>query len=72
MAQRNSAQCDFRHGVNCNKSQVVADRVVIGTDHPFDMTPLDVPASVDGIPGLTADEKAWLCERTAKLLLGEK
>jgi aminocarboxymuconate-semialdehyde decarboxylase len=52
--------------------QVGADRVVIGTDHPFDMTPLDVPASVDGIPGLSADEKAWVCERTAKLLLGEQ
>jgi len=51
--------------------QVGADRVVIGTDHPFDMAPLDVPAAVDGIPGLTADEKAWLCERTAKSLLGE-
>jgi len=35
------------------------------------MAPLDVPAAVDGIPGLTADEKAWLCERTAKSLLGE-
>lgn len=51
--------------------QVGADRVVIGTDHPFDMAPLDVPAAVDGIPGLTAEEKAWLCERTAKSLLGE-
>jgi hypothetical protein len=26
---------------------------------------------VDGIPGLTAEEKEWLCERTAKSLLGE-
>lgn len=51
--------------------QVGADRVVIGTDHPFDMMPLDVPAAVDGIPGLTPEQKAWLCERTAKSLLGE-
>ena len=31
-----------------------------------------VPAAIDGIPGLTAEEKAWLCERTAKTLLGEQ
>jgi hypothetical protein len=36
------------------------------------MAPLDVPAAIDGIPGLTAEEKAWLCERTAKSLLGEQ
>jgi hypothetical protein len=46
--------------------------VVIGTDHPFDMAPLDVPAAVEGIPGLTEEQKAWVCERTAKALLGER
>lgn len=51
--------------------QVGADRVVIGADHPFDMAPLDVPAAVEGIPGLTAEQKARVCERTAKSLLGE-
>jgi aminocarboxymuconate-semialdehyde decarboxylase len=51
--------------------QVGAERVVIGTDHPFDMAPLDVPAAVDGIPGLSAEQKAWVCERTARTLLGE-
>ena len=45
--------------------------MVIGTDHPFDMTPLDVPAAIDGIPGLSAEQKSWLYERTAKSLLGE-
>jgi hypothetical protein len=35
------------------------------------MTPLDVPAALEGIPGLSAEQKAWVCERTAKLLLGE-
>jgi hypothetical protein len=36
------------------------------------MAPLDVPAAVDGIPGLTDEQKAWVCERTAKALLGEQ
>ncbi|MFT5175228.1 MAG: microsomal dipeptidase-like Zn-dependent dipeptidase [Gammaproteobacteria bacterium] len=37
--------------------QVGADHVVIGTDHRFDMTPLDGPAAQNGIPGLSADQK---------------
>ena len=52
-----------------------ADHVVIGTDNPFDMAPkgdeLQV-GQVDAIPGLTAEEREWICEKTAKSLLGEK
>jgi aminocarboxymuconate-semialdehyde decarboxylase len=51
--------------------KVGADRVVIGTDHPFDMGPENLLASIDAIPGLTADERAQICERTARTLLGE-
>ena len=50
---------------------VGADHVVIGTDHPFDMAPMDIMGAVDGIPGLTATEREWVCELTAKGLLGE-
>jgi len=48
-----------------------ADRVVIGTDHPFDMGPENPIGAVDTIPGLTASEREWICELTAKGLLGE-
>ena len=48
-----------------------ADRVVIGTDHPFDMGPENPIGAVDAIPGLTASEREWICELTAKGLLGE-
>jgi aminocarboxymuconate-semialdehyde decarboxylase len=51
--------------------QAGADRVVIGTDHPFDMGPDDPMAAVDAIPGLTAEEREWICEKTARSLLGE-
>lgn len=50
---------------------VGADRVVIGTDNPFNMgyeRPLD---ALDAIPGLTADEREAICRRTARALLGE-
>ncbi|HSQ04837.1 MAG TPA: amidohydrolase family protein, partial [Burkholderiales bacterium] len=49
-----------------------ADRVVIGTDHPFDMGPDDPVGGIDAIPGLTPDERDFVCARTAKSLLGEK
>lgn len=52
--------------------QVGADRVVIGTDHPFDMGPVDPIASIDAIPGLTKSEREQVCGLTAKALLGEK
>jgi aminocarboxymuconate-semialdehyde decarboxylase len=51
--------------------QVGADRVVIGTDHPFDMGPEDPVGSIDAIPGLTAKEREQVCTLTAKGLLGE-
>ncbi|MFN7088040.1 MAG: amidohydrolase family protein [Burkholderiales bacterium] len=51
--------------------QVGADHVVIGTDHPFDMGPDDPMGAIDAIPGLTASEREWVCELTAKDLLGE-
>jgi aminocarboxymuconate-semialdehyde decarboxylase len=52
-----------------------ADHVVIGTDNPFDMAPKGdrkQVGQVDAIPGLTAAEREWICNRTAKRLLGEK
>jgi aminocarboxymuconate-semialdehyde decarboxylase len=52
-----------------------ADHVVIGTDNPFDMAPQGIAkqaGQVDAIPGLTAAERAWVCSKTAKKLLGER
>ena len=48
-----------------------ADHVVIGTDHPFDMGPESPIGAVDAIPALTAGEREWICELTAKGLFGE-
>jgi aminocarboxymuconate-semialdehyde decarboxylase len=56
-----------RHLIN----MVGADHVVIGTDHPFDMGPDDPVGAVDAIPDLVASEREWVCELTAKGLLGE-
>jgi aminocarboxymuconate-semialdehyde decarboxylase len=54
---------------------VGANRIVIGTDNPFDMAPkgdrLQV-GQVDAIPGLTRDEREWICHKTAKSLLRER
>ena len=55
-----------RHLIN----MVGAEHVVIGTDHPFDMGPDSPIGAVDAIPDLTAGEREWLCELTAKGLLG--
>jgi aminocarboxymuconate-semialdehyde decarboxylase len=52
-----------------------ANHVVIGTDNPFDMAPKGIAkqvGQVDAIPGLTAAEREWICNKTAKSLLGEK
>ncbi len=57
-----------RHLIN----MVGADRVVIGTDHPFDMGPEDPVGSIDAVPGLTASEREQVCEKTARSLLGLK
>ena len=56
-----------RHLIN----RVGADRVVIGTDHPFDMGPDNPMGAVDAIPGLTVGERERICSLTAKGLLGE-
>ena len=47
---------------------------MIGTDHPFDMGPTGAAmqvGQVDAIPGITAEEREWICMKTAKKLLGE-
>ena len=52
-----------------------ADHIVIGTDNPFDMAPKGDArqvGQVDAIPGLTLAEREWICNRTARSLLGEK
>jgi aminocarboxymuconate-semialdehyde decarboxylase len=56
-----------RHLIN----MVGADRVVIGTDHPFDMGPDDPVGSIDAIPGLTPGEREQVYGLTARSLLGE-
>ena len=56
-----------RHLIN----RVGADRVVIGTDHPFDMGPDRPIEEIDKIPGLTAAEREQICSITARGLLGE-
>ena len=56
-----------RHLIN----KVGADRVVIGSDHPFDMGPADLMGGIDAIPGLTPGEREQVCSRTALSLLGE-
>lgn len=51
---------------------VGADHVCLGTDAPFDMgdeTPL---ASLDAVPGLTADEREQIGAKTALVLIGEE
>jgi aminocarboxymuconate-semialdehyde decarboxylase len=56
-----------RHLIN----RVGADRVVIGSDHPFDMGPPDLMGGIDAIPTLTASEREYVCSLTALSLLGE-
>lgn len=56
-----------RHLIN----MVGADRVVIGSDHPFDMGPDDPVASIDAIPGLTLQEREQVYGFTARALLRE-
>ena len=56
-------------------SMAGADHVVIGTDNPFDMAPKGdrkQVGQVDAIPGLTAAEREWICNKTAKKLLSER
>lgn len=50
---------------------VGADRIVIGTDHPYDAG-LDQPvAAVEAIPNLTDEERHLICGGNALRLLGE-
>jgi aminocarboxymuconate-semialdehyde decarboxylase len=56
-----------RHLIN----RVGADRVVIGSDHPFDMGPPDVMGAIEAIAGLTTSEREQVCSLTALSLLGE-
>ena len=56
-----------RHLIN----RVGADRVVIGSDHPFDMGPPDLMGAIDAIPELSASEREYVCSLTALSLLGE-
>jgi aminocarboxymuconate-semialdehyde decarboxylase len=56
-----------RHLIN----MVGSDRVVIGSDHPFDMGPPDLMAGIDAIPDLSASEREYVCSLTALSLLGE-
>ena len=51
--------------------RIGADRVVIGSDHPFDMGPPDLMGAIDAIPTLTASEREYVCSLTALSLLGE-
>jgi aminocarboxymuconate-semialdehyde decarboxylase len=51
--------------------QVGADRVVLGTDNPFDMGYDDPLGELERIPNLTAAERRQICEKTALDLLGE-
>jgi aminocarboxymuconate-semialdehyde decarboxylase len=57
-----------RHLIN----RVGADRVVIGSDHPFDMGPPDLMGGIDAIPDLTTSEREQVCSKTALSLLGEQ
>ena len=56
-----------RHLIN----RVGADRVVMGSDHPFDMGPPNLMAAIDAIPDLSASEREYICSLTALSLLGE-
>jgi aminocarboxymuconate-semialdehyde decarboxylase len=47
-----------------------ADRVVLGTDYPYDMGDEDPLATVGGVPGLTQDEIDLICGGNAARLLG--
>jgi aminocarboxymuconate-semialdehyde decarboxylase len=56
-----------RHLIN----KVGADRVVVGTDHPFDMATGDPVGAIDAIPNLTVGERDAICSLNAQRLLGE-
>lgn len=47
-----------------------ADRVVLGTDFPYDMGEEDPLGLIDSVPGLTEDERTMITGGTAARLLG--
>ncbi len=49
-----------------------AERVLLGTDCPFDMAELDPIARSDALPGLSTDEHERIHSRHALELLGER
>ncbi len=50
--------------------RVGVSQVVLGTDYPFDMGHYDMHALVDGVPGLSEDERAALLGGNAARLIG--
>lgn len=48
---------------------VGADRVVLGTDHPFEMGDTDPVATVEAVPGITADERGLILEENVVRIL---
>ena len=51
--------------------QVGADRIVIGTDNPFDMGYADLLAELEQVPNLSPYEREQIRTGTAKALLDE-
>lgn len=49
---------------------VGADRIMVGTDYPFEAGDLDPLPTVDAVPGLTERERALIVTGTAAQLLG--
>jgi aminocarboxymuconate-semialdehyde decarboxylase len=49
-----------------------AERVVIGTDHPFDMGPSDPLGAIQAVPRISTSEREWVYSKTARKLLGER
>jgi len=50
--------------------RVGADRIMTGTDYPFEAGDLDPLATIDAVPGLTAEERDLILFGTAQALLG--
>lgn len=51
--------------------QVGADRIVLGSDHPFDKGVRDPLAELDTVPALAPEERKQIGSRPARALLGE-
>jgi aminocarboxymuconate-semialdehyde decarboxylase len=51
---------------------VGADRIILGTDAPFDMGDEDPLATLEAIPGLSPQEREAIASRTAVMLLSEE